>query len=295
MNKNEEYVDPDSLSPKPEKAYKNLSFLNSAEARPIRVLCELSEPAVRLRREGVRNTIVFFGSARNPAPEREEQLLAEMSEHESAPQLSEEAGRQLEARRRQIERAVTYYRFARDLARRLTEWSDSQEDPDRKFAICSGGGPGIMEAANRGAREAGGRSVAFGISLPFEQKLNPYCDEELSFDFHYFFLRKYWFLYHAKALIVFPGGFGTFDELFEMLTLVQTRKTTKHIQILLVGRDFWESTVNFSNLVEWGTISPEDLALFRIVDSMDEAFDLLVHPFETGQIRPNGGPALMPE
>lgn len=295
MNKKEEFENPDLPSPKPDKAYKNLGFLNSSEARSIRVLCELTEPAVRLRDQEVENSIVFFGSARNPAPERAEQLLAEMEQHESGPPLSEEAARQLKARRLQIERAVKYYRFARQLSRKLTEWSNRQEKPKRRFFVCSGGGPGIMEAANRGAQEAGGKSIALGISLPFEQKLNPYCDAELSFDFHYFFLRKYWFLYHAKALVVFPGGFGTFDELFEMLTLIQTRKTTKYIQILLVGREFWESTVNFSALVEWGTISPEDLGLFRLVDSVDEAFQLLIHPFEQERVNPIADPGLIPE
>ena len=137
-----------------------------------------------------------------------------------------------------------------------------------------------MEAANRGAREAGGKSVGLGISLPFEQKLNPYCDPELSFNFHYFFLRKYWFLYHAKALVVFPGGFGTLDELFEMLTLVQTQKTAKPVLFLLFGREFWDKTINFSNLVEWGTISPEDIGLFRIVDSVEEAFDEMTQLFQ---------------
>lgn len=294
MNKKEESQNEDLPFKMPDKAYKNLGFLNSPDARAIRVLCELTEPGVRLEREQIRNSIVFFGSARNLAPERAEKKLAEMEEHSSAPHLSEDASRQLETRKRQIQRAVQYYRFACELSRRLTEWSESQTTDSRKFYICSGGGPGIMEAANRGAREAGGRSIALGISLPFEQKLNPYCDPELSFDFHYFFLRKYWFLYHAKALAVFPGGFGTLDELFEMLTLVQTRKTTKNIQILLIGREFWEETVNFSKLVEWGTISPEDLGLFQIIDSIDEAFDLLVKPFERDEAEPLVDPSVTP-
>ncbi len=292
MNKEEEFVNPETPHSQPEKAYKNLEFLNSHVARPIRVLCELTEPGARLAKEGVRNTIVFFGSARNPAPERVEKLLEELEASQTGPTLSEDAARQLEARRRQIDRAAKYYRLSLELARKLTEWSLAQEDPDKQFYICSGGGPGIMEAANRGASEAGGKSVGLGISLPFEQKLNPYCDPDLSFDFHYFFLRKYWFLYHAKALVVFPGGFGTFDELFEMLTLVQTRKTTKPIQFLLFGREFWEKTINFSNLVEWGTISPEDLGLFRIIDSIEEAFDILIHPFEKGLIAPERDPAV---
>ncbi len=295
MNKTEEAENEEMPFKNPDKAYKNQRFLNSPEARPIRVLCELTEPGVRLRREKVENSIVFFGSARNPAPERAEEQLKELERHSSGPSLSDDAARQLETRRLQIERAVEYYRFSRELSKRLTEWSEKQTAASRQFYICSGGGPGIMEAANRGARDAGGRSIAFGISLPFEQKLNSYCDPELSFDFHYFFLRKYWFLYHAKALVVFPGGFGTLDELFEMMTLVQTRKTTKNIQILLIGREFWENTVNFSSLVEWGTISPEDLGLFQIVDSIDEAFELLIKPFDKNEVEPLVDPGMMPE
>lgn len=290
MNKEEEFENPEQPSPKPEKAYKNLKFLNSREARPIRVLCELTEPGVRLQNEKVKNTIVFFGSARNPNPERAEQLLAELDKHESGPTLSEDASQQLAARRRQIQRSAKYYRISLELSKRLTEWSNAQNDPDKQFYICSGGGPGIMEAANRGAQEAGGRSIGLGISLPFEQGINPYCDPDLSFNFHYFFLRKYWFLYHAKALVVFPGGFGTMDELFEMLTLIQTQKTVKYIDIILFGREFWEDTINFSNLVEWGTISPEDVGLFRIVDSIDEAFKILIHPFEAGRVQPKADP-----
>jgi len=280
MNKKEEFGNPEIPQSNPEKAYKNLSFLNSPEARPIRVLCELTEPRIRLEAENVRNTVVFFGSARNTSPERAEQLLQEMDGHDSDPHLSEAAKLQWDTRRRQIERATKYYNLALDLSEKLTRWSMAQTDPASQFHICSGGGPGIMEAANRGAREAGGKSVGLGISLPFEQKLNPYCDPELSFNFHYFFLRKYWFLYHAKALVVFPGGFGTLDELFEMLTLVQTQKTAKPVLFLLFGREFWDKTINFSNLVEWGTISPEDIGLFRIVDSVEEAFDEMTQLFQ---------------
>lgn len=282
MNKEEEFTNKETPSPEPEKAYKNLEFLNGPDARPIRVLCELTEPAVRLEKEGIQNTVVFFGSARNPAPEEVEQMLADLEHQDSSPSLSPEATRQIQARRRQIERASKYYRLARELSQELTAWSMDQDDERKQFTICSGGGPGIMEAANRGAKDAAGRSIGLGISLPFEQKLNPYCDPEISFDFHYFFLRKYWFLFHAKALVVFPGGFGTLDELFEMLTLVQTRKTTKKITFILFGREFWEETINFSNLVEWGTISPEDVGLFQIVDSVGEAFERVTTSFEGG-------------
>lgn len=267
--------DLDDLSPKPPKAYRNSQYLNSSMARPIRVLCELMEPAARLRAQRVENSIVFFGSARNPDPKRAARMLRDIEKNLRGPNLSEEASRQLTIRRRQIELATHYYEQARELSFRLTKWSLEIEDKKQKFYICSGGGPGIMEAANRGAREAGGRSIAFGISLPFEQKLNPYCDEALSFDFHYFFLRKYWFLYHARALVVFPGGYGTMDELFEMLTLVQTQKTVKPIRFILFGRQFWDAAINFSTLVEWGTISPEDVGLFEMVDTVEEAFEVL--------------------
>lgn len=281
MNKHEDLEDSmessdlEDLSPKPPKAYRNRDYLNSSHARPIRMLCELMEPAARLRAQRVENSIVFFGSARNPDPERAARMLKDIDSNLRGPNLSEEATRQLNIRKRQIELATHYYEEARKLSHRLTKWSLEMEDKKQKFYICSGGGPGIMEAANRGAREAGGRSIALGISLPFEQKLNPYCDDELSFDFHYFFLRKYWFLYHARALVVFPGGFGTMDELFEMLTLVQTHKTVKPIRFILYGREFWDAAVNFSTLVEWGTISPEDIGLFELVDTVDEAFELL--------------------
>lgn len=281
MNKHEDLEDSmensdlADLSPKPPKAYRNRDYLNSSHARPIRMLCELMEPAARLRAQRVENSIVFFGSARNPDPERAARMLKDIDSNLRGPNLSEEATRQLNIRKRQIELATHYYEEARKLSHRLTKWSLEMEDKKQKFYICSGGGPGIMEAANRGAREAGGRSIALGISLPFEQKLNPYCDDELSFDFHYFFLRKYWFLYHARALVVFPGGFGTMDELFEMLTLVQTHKTVKPIRFILYGREFWDAAVNFSTLVEWGTISPEDIGLFELVDTVDEAFELL--------------------
>lgn len=266
---------PEAL-PQPDKAYKNPDFLNSAAARPVRILCELIEPATRLRHEEIQSTIVFFGSARNLEPEREKDRLTEIRRCLKEDSLKPEVRRQLKITEKQVRLSVKYYRLARELAKKLTEWNIQHEPNQRKrHYICSGGGPGIMEAANRGARDAGGKSVAFGISLPFEQKLNPYCDRETSFDFHYFFLRKYWFLYLARALVVFPGGFGTMDELFEMLTLVQTRKTSKRLPIILMGSEFWNKVINFEALVEWGTISPEDLALFRVIDHVDEAFEML--------------------
>lgn len=263
---------------KPLKSYKNPEFLNGHDARPIRVLCELTEPEVRLAANDVTDTVVFFGSARNVSPERQGERLEALG---NTGNLDPEARQQCETRRKQIALGVKYYEAARALARKLTESSIamSPREGDQLFHISSGGGPGIMEAANRGAREAGGKSVALGISLPFEQHLNPWCDAETSFEFHYFFMRKYWFLYHAKGLVVFPGGFGTMDELFEMLTLVQTGKVLKRIPILLYGADFWNNVLNFSTLVEWGTISPEDLGLFRIVDDLETAHDHILRNF----------------
>ncbi|MGF1530553.1 MAG: LOG family protein [Puniceicoccaceae bacterium] len=264
---------------KPLKAYKNPDFLNSHDARPIRVLCELTEPETRLEQEGVKDTIVMFGSARNISPEKEEEKLEALGDFS---QLDEQARAQCIIRKRQIELSVKYYREALGLSKKLTETALHlrPEGHDQLFHVCSGGGPGIMEAANRGAREAGGKSVALGISLPFEQSLNSYCDEETAFEFHYFFMRKYWFLYHAKALVVFPGGFGTMDELFEMLTLVQTEKVAKQIPIILYGTEFWHKAVNMSLLVEWGTISPEDLGLFRFADDIDTAHEYIMRHFK---------------
>ena len=173
-----------------------------------------------------------------------------------------------------------YYENARELARCLSVWGMRSENPEKHFHIISGGGPGIMEAANRGAKEGGGKSIGLGISLPFEQSINKYCDPELGFEFQYFFIRKYWFLYHAKAILVFPGGFGTMDELFEMLTLIQTQKVEKKVPIILFGKEFWEKLVNFDVLLEWGTISPEDYNLFTMVDTVEEAYKKITNCFE---------------
>ena len=263
--------------PTPEKAYKNLTFLNSRSARSIRVLCELTEPEVRFRKHDVNNTIVLYGSARIPHPHQAQEELAKIeAEIDSSPSISREQKRHLD-RARRLKRAAHYYQDARQLSHDLTKWSDTHiPQPSERFYICSGGGPGIMEAASRGAHEAGGKSVALGISLPFEQHLNVYATEDLGFEFHYFFIRKYWFVYLAKALVVFPGGFGTMDELFELLTLIQTQKTRKYLPIVLYGKEFWNEVVNFQALADWGVISPEDLDLFRICDSVDETRDYLI-------------------
>jgi len=229
----------------PVKAYHNLDFLNSRDARVIRLLAEYLEPVYRFERYNIEDTIVFFGSARA------------RPEDQANPRLAR------------------YYGEAEELAFRMTEWSKSLGQRRRRFIIASGGGPGIMEAANRGASRARGLSIGLGISLPHEQGINEFVSHELAFEFHYFFLRKFWFVYLAKALIVFPGGFGTLDELFEILTLVQTGKTSTPRPIVLYGRAFWEAAVNWDLLVEWGMIDRPDLDLFRIVDGVDEAFGYL--------------------
>lgn len=273
---------PDSITPPAPaiphsvKAYENLEFLHSPAARNIRVQCELTEPETRLRKQGVRNTIVFFGSARTLSEaDAIQKLNAVMSEMTTASLPAHEKTKRI-ARAEMMVAGSAYYEAARQLAYDLTKWSMAlTEKPERRFYICSGGGPGIMEAANRGAHEAGGKSVGLGISLPFEQHANPYVTPELNLEFHYFFVRKYWFLYLAKTMVVFPGGFGTMDELFEMLTLVQTKKTRKNIPILLFGSAFWKQLINFDVLVRWGVISEEDLHLFRIVDTVEEAFAIV--------------------
>jgi uncharacterized protein (TIGR00730 family) len=223
-------------------AYLNEGFLNSVDARALRILAEFLEPLAHFRREKIRDTVVFFGSAR----------------------IQEKTGP-----------LSRYYDEARTLARVLTQWSDQFENGTRRFVVCSGGGPGIMEAANRGAADAGGKTVGLNIGLPFEQYPNPYITPELSFEFHYFFMRKFWFAYLAKALVVFPGGFGTLDELMEVLTLTQTQKLAKKMAIILYGTSYWKEIINFDALVKYGVVSPEDLKLFQFADDPQSAFELL--------------------
>lgn len=222
-------------------AYLNEKFLNSADARAIRILSEFLEPLAHFRREKIRDTVVFFGSARL----REDGPLSK------------------------------YYNDARTLARLLTEWSDQFTNSNHRFVVCSGGGPGIMEAANRGATDANGKTIGLNIGLPFEQFPNPYITPELSFEFHYFFMRKFWFAYMAKALVVFPGGYGTLDEMMELLTLTQTQKLAKKMAIILYGSEYWKEIINFDALVKHGMISPEDLNLFQYADDPQTAFELL--------------------
>ncbi len=254
--------------PAVEKAYKNLEFLTSREARTLRILAEYLEPQARFARYRIKDTVVFFGSSRAlPPDEAQRQLAAARRDADSRAIARAQAAVELSR----------YYDAARRLARMLTEWSKSLHSPDTRFIVCSGGGPGIMEAANRGASEASGISLGLGISLPAEPTINPFITRELAFEFHYFFMRKFWFVYLAKALVVFPGGFGTMDELFELLTLVQTRKVDRPLPIVLYGKAFWDEVLDFSALVRWGTISPEDVQLFRFCETPEEAFAYLRH------------------
>lgn len=262
------------MSQFPEKAYKNLEFLNSPAARPIRILCEYEETRQRFLQHGIKHTIVFFGSARTRSSQDAAWMLEQAQA--AAERNPKDPEAQLQLRKAEvISRMSGYYDAARELARRITEWSLAPERR-REYVISSGGGPGIMEAANRGAADAGGRSVGLGISLPFEQGVNDWVTEELAFEFHYFFTRKYWFLYLCKALVIFPGGFGTMDELFETLTLVQTGKIKKKLPIVLFGSDYWSKVVNIEAMADFGTISHQDLELIRTTDSIDEAFEYII-------------------
>jgi len=267
------------------KAYENLDFLNSPVARTIRVHCEMLEPYYRLYPYSIRKTIVFFGSARTPSrADAEEALARERRKVEELPLTEAEKKLRIAVAERNLANSH-YYEAARELARDLTKWSQEHfSTPGERYYICSGGGPGIMEAANRGAYEAGGKSLGLGINLPFEQKPNPFITPELDFEFRYFFIRKYWFLYLSHALVAFPGGFGTMDELFEMLTLIQTRKTPKKIPIVLFGREFWEKIINFDVFIELGYISPEDLRLFRYFDKVEDAREYIIREIITDMV-----------
>jgi len=247
------------------KAYSNPSFITSREGRSLRILSEYLEPKSRFERLRVDDTIVFMGSARVKSREQAEEALRKAEAGEG----------DLEAARTAVKMAV-YYEAARTLAFRLTQWSKGLDSTERRFVVCTGGGPGIMEAANRGAADARGMNVGLTISLPIEEFGNPYVTRELSFHFHYFFMRKFWFAYLAKAVIVFPGGFGTLDELFELLTLVQTRKMRKPLPIVLFGTEYWRQVVDFGALVRHGTIGARDVGLMRHTDSLDDAYDWIV-------------------
>lgn len=257
------------------KAYHNPDFINSPPARSLRILAEYVSPEKHFESAHINNTVIFFGSARIPSPESYEQEHSKLVE-----KVAKADGEEKEVLQKSLaglerrKKYVRYYEDAVELARLITEWS-MQFPPEKRFVVCSGGGPGIMEASNRGAYESGGESIGLNISLPFEQAPNPYITPYLNFEFHYFFMRKYWFMYYAKGLIVFPGGFGTLDEMMELLTLVQTKKIQKPMPILLYGEEFWSSIINFDALVESGMVSADDLNLFHFVNTPEEAFALL--------------------
>jgi uncharacterized protein (TIGR00730 family) len=275
-------------------AYENSAFLNSPDGRIIRILAEYSEPLAHFRRERVQDTVVFFGSSRFRALDeasRQLELLANTGSTQPAPPEEQPAtkadlehidrtGEQI-ASELQLSRAeaavemARYYEDARRLAHMLTQWSMGLKSKRHRFVVTTGGGPGIMEAANRGAFEAGGKSVGLNIRLPFEQFPNRYITPELNFEFHYFFMRKYWFAYLAKALVVFPGGFGTIDEMFELLTLDQTHKLSKKMTVLIYGSSYWKKVLNFDVLVDKGAISPGDRDMLQMVDTPEEAFERL--------------------
>ncbi|HEX9656779.1 MAG TPA: LOG family protein [Bacteroidota bacterium] len=259
---------------KPPKAYKNLEFLNGPEARLFRMMAEFIEPQSRFRKQSVRDTIVFFGSARiKPRKETLKELKMVEASVSKKRRPSKQMLQELRDSHVQVEMS-RYYEDTVELSRLLTQWSKTL-DRGRRFVVCSGGGPGIMEAANRGADKAMGRSVGLNISLPFEQFANPFISPELNFEFHYFFMRKFWFVYLAKALVVFPGGFGTFDEFMEVLTLLQTSKIKKKMAVILYGPDYWNKVINFDEMVRHGVIGKADLDLFKIIDSPEEAFKYL--------------------
>ena len=255
-------------------AYENKKFLNSPDGRILRILAEYQEPLTRFRRERIQDTIVFFGSARFHSQSQADEALQVLEKPGSATPAPAEEQLRLRRAKADVEMA-RYYEDARKLAFLVTQWTKSVSQQRHRFVICTGGGPGIMEAANLGASEAGGKTIGMNIALPFEQMPNPYITQELNFEFHYFFMRKLWFAYLAKALVVFPGGFGTFDELFELLTLAQTEKLAKRICIVVYGKDYWDRVVNFQALVDAGTISPKDMELFHWANTPEEAFEIL--------------------
>jgi uncharacterized protein (TIGR00730 family) len=295
-------------------AYLDREFLESEEARSIRILAEYFEPLRRFKAQKIQDTVVFFGSARIKGRAHAEAALARLQQrHEAAEARAKKNGRNGKSARaagggssagrgrsaaatatasrrtanateyaaalKRARRAVDsskFYEDARQLANLLTTWTKTLDSPNHRFVVCSGGGPGIMEAANRGALEAGGKSIGLNINLPFEQGLNRYTTEGLGFEFHYFFMRKFWFAYLAKALVIFPGGFGTMDEMFEILTLAQTQKLSKELRVILYGgEDYWDQILKLDPMVEWGTISPEDRHLLYRVNDPQEAFEYL--------------------
>jgi len=251
----------------PPKAYRNREFLNGPDARTIRILAEYHEPRARFQKYDIKDSIVFFGSSRSMDLETAKKTIQE--EKKTVSNISNDS-------KRYRLRLAEYYDEAVELSHRLTEWSIDVKTGKQKYYICSGGGPGMMEAANKGAQLAGGKSIGLNISIPTEQFPNPYISKELSFEFHYFFIRKFWFAYLAKALVIFPGGFGTLDELMEGLTLIQTGKITKKLPIVLYGKEYWDEVLNIDAMVKWGTLVDEDVKLLHFSDEVEDAYQYLI-------------------
>lgn len=290
---------PDGMSAPAPMAYLNPEFLNSPDGRILRILSEYAEPLSRFRREKIQDTVVFFGSARFASLDEAQRKLTILAKPGAATPASPEhqpGGSEQDPLQAMLKRAhagvqmARYYEDARKLACMLTQWAVTLPGKRHRFVVTSGGGPGIMEAANRGAREAGGKTVGLNIRLPFEQFPNQYITPELNFEFHYFFMRKYWFAYLAKALVVFPGGFGTMDELFEILTLAQTQKLAKKILVIVYGKEYWKRVLNLDVMVDSGAISPEDLKLFSYADSPEEAFESLQEGLTRYHLQPQAKP-----
>ena len=280
------------LKPAP-LAYENEPFLSSPDGRILRILAEYSEPLSRFRREQIQDTVVFFGSARFRSRSDAQKTLTELQKGLGHEQAAVERKRALTS----VDMA-RYYEEARRLAFLLTQWSREIPARRHRFVVTTGGGPGIMEAANLGAREAGGKTIGLNINLPFEQYPNPYITPSLNFEFHYFFMRKFWFAYLAKALVIFPGGFGTLDELFEILTLAQTQKLAKKILVVIYGSEYWNRAINFQALADSGTISPQDMELFKMVDSPEEGFECLrdgLTRYHLGPLQPKRVGEAVPE
>jgi uncharacterized protein (TIGR00730 family) len=251
-------------------AYFDPGFLDSDDARPMRIIAEYLQPLQRFREQNIQDTVVFFGSARVHSRVAAERALSRLR--------AGKHGAGYTAALKRSRKAVEwsrYYEDARELAHRLTTWSLSLDTPRHRFVVCSGGGPGIMEAANRGAHEAGGKTIGLNIRLPFEQGANKYITDGLHLEFHYFFMRKFWFAYLAKALVIFPGGFGTLDEMFEILTLAQTQKLSKQLCVIMYGRKYWDEILDLEPMAEWGAISPKDLDLLEWVETPTQAFECL--------------------
>ena len=258
---------------KPVKAYQDDNFLNSSDGRSIRMLTEYLQPKSKFKKFKVMDTIVFFGSARLKS---KRDALKEFNKvKNSNPKQTKDFAKKLREAQLHVDMSK-YYEDAVELSKRLTEWSLNLETNANRFIVCTGGGPGIMEAAHRGAKKAGGYSLGLNISIPFEQYANKYVTPDLSFEFHYFFMRKFWFAYLSKALIIFPGGFGTMDELFEILTLVQTEKIKKKLAVIISDQKYGEKIINFDALVDMGMISKSDLNLLTMCDSIDEAYDQII-------------------